>query len=265
MAEPTEPKPKVLIHLHVQKCAGTSINTALADRFRGRCLTHGGNPIDFSKLSNKQRDARYDIVFGHYFYGIHSRFNRPCCYFSATRDPLERLCSLFNYVHRRVDHPAHSMLRARLRDLDDIGHEHLDFPFFQNVWKNVFCRVYSGVRKPIDEDTFPTIRRRIVNRCLIGEMLVANLSQITDFLNLIDIHSIPHKNKAVIDDAVNYVPASTTTLKPKTLVFLRRNFCRYDYRLISILQKRYEMGDFTASSFFEAFRAPQIDLNPITL
>ncbi|MEM7695530.1 MAG: hypothetical protein AAF318_13840 [Pseudomonadota bacterium] len=100
----------VTIHLHVPKAAGSSVGKVFLSHFDdpARCLNH----VAVNRLG---RDApippEIDYVYGHVRYGIHARMARPAVYVTAMRDPLSRLCSLFNWVHLRPRHWNHRFFK----------------------------------------------------------------------------------------------------------------------------------------------------------
>lgn len=118
----------LIIHLHIPKCAGTTVNNILGNNFPGACYAFGNKKHDdeFNSLSEEERIERYKVVFGHVRYGIHKKFDTEnYIYFSVLRDPLDRLCSLFNYIHLRQEHPLNAIFKKNLRNLNEISEEFL--------------------------------------------------------------------------------------------------------------------------------------------
>lgn len=116
----------LIIHLHIPKCAGTTVNNILGNNFPGECYAFGNKMHDdeFNGMSKIERAERYKVVFGHLKYGIHKKFDiENYIYFSVLRDPIDRLCSLFNYIHLRKEHPLNSVFKEKLRNLNEISEE----------------------------------------------------------------------------------------------------------------------------------------------
>lgn len=227
-----EQKP-VIIHLHVPKCAGVSVNRALADHFRPRAISpshrrNSNNRERFLAMSKEERDERYDCVFGHLVYGEHRRFTRPCYYISAIRDPVERICSFFNFLHTRPDHHLHAYMKEALCDLNDIDERHLEDGRLANQWSDAFVRVYGGGRK----------LKRILKDVEEGRMMIGPLDTMKEFLAAIGVYEIGHANITDVSGAVDFAPASLTTLTPRAREFLEDNFCRADYDLLDTLEHR---------------------------
>jgi hypothetical protein len=55
-----------------------------------------GNGKDFPLLKIKERNS-FDVVRGHYFFGLHRYVDRPFKYITFLRDPLDRVISLYNH------------------------------------------------------------------------------------------------------------------------------------------------------------------------
>jgi hypothetical protein len=113
--------PTVLIHLHIHKTGGTSLNSLVKHGFRPpeifECLrlTDEVSGLDIDTLrsiAEKLNDFGFDCVryvSGHVPFGVHRLFDSPAKYFTVVRDPIERIISLF---HFRAQGPATSPIGA---------------------------------------------------------------------------------------------------------------------------------------------------------
>lgn len=244
-AETIEPNTNpILIHLHVPKCAGSSVNTALARHFKGRCYTHAAAPKsnmqNIENITKEQFDDKYDVVFGHFRFGFHKNFNRNYYYFSATRDPLDRICSFFNFLHTRPQHSSHKFIKSTLRDLNDLNEDILSLPNFRGPWRNVFCRSYSGMMQPISEDNYDTVKRRVIRQCMSGKMLISNLNEIQEFLDVLGVGKIPVRNVTDTTKFDDFVPARAPDLTPRVRDLIAAELCYFDYELLHTIEKRTE-------------------------
>ncbi|GAB5375338.1 MAG: hypothetical protein AcusKO_18000 [Acuticoccus sp.] len=226
----------VLIHLHVPKCRGSSINRALGRRFRPRCFTKTANNEryqNYLKKSPAARDTRYDAVVGHLLYGEHERFTRPCLYISATRDPIERLCSLFNHIQTRRDHPYHAYLREHLPDLNELSRMRLFNTDLRGQFTERFNRTYA---RPLGPAGDPDANRAmVVEEVRAGRMLIAPFETITAFLSALGITEIPTLNVTDLRDPQGFVPARAQDLTPRVRRLLEQQFCKHDYRLLEAI------------------------------
>ena len=237
--------PELLIHLHVPKCAGAAINLALDRVHRGRVL---GGPVaeaiaKLDALSVAERDATYDVVLGHHVWGIHERFGRPFVCFSATRDPLERICSYFNYIHTRPDHPLHRLFKQCLPDLGRANDDDLAcHPFFALEWKNYFCRVYGG--GPTSADDFVAVEAAVAERMADGTLVVGALPHILAFLRgrgLLE-GELARYNVTEVEGRDDFVPATVAGLGASMEAKLRA-WNALDYRLLAMIERRNEAGE----------------------
>lgn len=229
----------IIIHLHVPKCAGSSVNKALATHFRPRCIgltKDTARRKSFLAMQRKERDEKFDCAFGHLRFGEHHLFTRPCRYVSTMREPLERICSFFNFLHTRPDHPAHSHIKATLPDLNEIGDRHADDEKFVRIWRNSYLRVYGGGR--VTRAGEEAAVQRILHDVDTGRMLLGPLDSIKAFLSEIGIHQIDRLNATDTSRAEDFSPASVADLTPRAREFIEEKFCRRDYELYDTLEHR---------------------------
>lgn len=99
----------VVLHLHIPKTAGSSLNRALIEQFRRRKVYdfHVERRQQFEDLPPEQR-RQFDLVIGHMPYGLHRFLRTEYRYLFVLRNPAERIYSLYRYISRREDHPLFS-------------------------------------------------------------------------------------------------------------------------------------------------------------
>jgi hypothetical protein len=228
----------LLIHLHVPKCAGTSINAVMRQHFGSRAL---GNKNDanigrLEGMSREERDASIDIILGHWQWGVHEYFSRPALYFSVKRDPVARLCSFFNYIHRTPTHGLHSLFKARFRDINERDEQSLER--LRRTWSNYFCYAYSG-RRVRDEESFHEIAAHVVREMETGRLLVGDVDEIAGFLRsrgLLD-GELPQMNVSRgRPTRGTFEPASPETLTPETRAAFE-HWNAYDIRLLEAIDR----------------------------
>jgi hypothetical protein len=104
----SEPPPRTLIHLHIRKTGGTSLNSAIKHAFRphevfqlyadGDC-EHGA--LDIASIDGISRLLagfgldRLRYVNGHVPFGVHRLFSSSTKYVTLVRDPIDRVISTF--------------------------------------------------------------------------------------------------------------------------------------------------------------------------
>lgn len=101
----------MLVFVHIPKTAGVSVSTVLrayVPEGRIRSMNH---PVDdvawLASLPMDRRVGDFDMLEGHFFYGLHELLERPCAYMTMVRDPVERVLSYWSYVRSRPDHYLH--------------------------------------------------------------------------------------------------------------------------------------------------------------
>ncbi|MEM0905824.1 MAG: sulfotransferase family 2 domain-containing protein [Pseudomonadota bacterium] len=232
----------VIIHLHVPKCAGGAVNVVLRTYFGDRVLHQAGEPA--RKILSEHADE-YDAVMGHNMWGVHEYFSRKYIYFSAVREPIERICSYFNYLHTSPATKMHSMIKGVLTDLNDIKRETFDtIPPLGHGWRNAMCRAYTGfadVTRRDWDDIWPIIKHRMDNDLL----LVKDLEGIEHWLREHGMLTGDLRKQKVtkIHAFDDYEIARVETLTPRTINLLRVSNS-HDLRLIDALRERGDVTTF---------------------
>lgn len=74
-----------------------SFGALLARQYPGaRMFQLRGAPANFARLSLQEREA-FQIVWGHFEFGVHRLFDTPSRYLTFIRNPIERVISHFSY------------------------------------------------------------------------------------------------------------------------------------------------------------------------
>lgn len=227
----------VLIHLHVPKCAGGAVNQVMRRHFGQRLLhASGANAL---KVLDEGENYRFDAVVGHLVWGLHTYFDRRAKYFSAVREPIERICSFFNFIHTEPRASLHRPLKKRLNDLNDLDASVFQaLPVLGKRWGNAMCRTYTGMEKVSGmawEDVWTVIERRMAD----DRLVVRDLDGIRDFLVAEGVHEggpLPRQKVTRHDRFDDYAVARPAELRPATLARLRaRN--QHDLRLMDVLRE----------------------------
>lgn len=174
----------VLVHLHVPKCAGSSINQVLSDHFRRRAfaIEPPEQKQRFNDMTMQERDANIDCMFGHVHYGYDGYFSRPVKYFSVLRPVMDRVLSFYNYIHTTPGHPLHETFKTRLTSINDLDAKFLDEnPSLRILWENTYCRTYFG--KPIRQvDHFQVNWQDLKGKLKDKVFVIGHLHDITNIL-----------------------------------------------------------------------------------
>lgn len=109
------------IFLHIPKTGGSSLRTALRFVYGWQDVYTSPTGVVAPHLVGKQMPSRsYDLVRGHFTYGVHSYVGAPWRYFSMLRDPVPRILSLYHYI--RNAWPESEVADMTLREFVHSGH-----------------------------------------------------------------------------------------------------------------------------------------------
>jgi hypothetical protein len=118
----------VLVFLHIQKTAGTTLRIIL-QRLYGeqgvfRTYRFGGGPAEiaggFLKEPAEIRDQK-QIMIGHMMYGVHEHFDYNVEYFTVLRNPVDRVVSLYYYILQTPGYPIHDAIKRNKMSLLDFA------------------------------------------------------------------------------------------------------------------------------------------------
>ncbi|UYV13233.1 MAG: sulfotransferase family protein [Phycisphaera sp.] len=115
MATLTGRDDEVLAFLHVTKTGGRTLQRVLKDILR----SEGGQSRNFDG-SLRARDEfvhetaecrnRYDLLHGHFQFGIHDYIDRPVRYITLLRNPVDRVVSQYYHILEDPRHYLHSIV-----------------------------------------------------------------------------------------------------------------------------------------------------------
>ncbi|MCQ6274865.1 sulfotransferase family 2 domain-containing protein [Bacillus sp. V3B] len=101
---------KVVLFLHIPKTAGSTLKSILDNQYTSleRMDYYGG---DFSKFINAAKNnPNLKCINGHFRFGIHKRIQKPFCYVTMLRHPIERVLSTYYYI-KRPNHTKNNMVK----------------------------------------------------------------------------------------------------------------------------------------------------------
>jgi hypothetical protein len=119
----TEP---LLFFIHIPKTAGTTLGGILVQHYgRDRVFAcHPDRAIvgytaeDFLSFPAEKRN-NFQLVRGHFGYGLHEDYQEPYKYITILRDPVDRVISHYYYVLKRTDHYLHKKVTSENISLKD--------------------------------------------------------------------------------------------------------------------------------------------------
>lgn len=119
-AQPAGPVPSraglpALVHLHIPKTAGTSLNRKLMALYppQARIDAYSGDPTQRLMAMPAPERAQIRLVAGHCAHGIGTLLSGPVQYLCLLRDPAARLLSYYRFIMRNPIKPSWHILDAR--------------------------------------------------------------------------------------------------------------------------------------------------------
>ncbi len=102
-----------LIFMHIPKTGGMSLFTAFC-KFWGTRIAdlYNVSSADPGPAEAAIRAQDKCLYCGHFPFGLHEWFDRPVCYASVLRQPVERVVSLYHYVQPMLSNVCFSATLA---------------------------------------------------------------------------------------------------------------------------------------------------------
>ncbi len=136
------PRAETVVFMHIPKTAGTAFREAIVGNYRRSQVAYlypdpPGFPCELGSLPLEQR-ANFQLVLGHFHFGVHHFLPQPATYITIVRDPVSRIISHFRYLIKdeKGGMNASPALLAEL--LERRATINLD---------NLMVRCFSGARK----------------------------------------------------------------------------------------------------------------------
>ena len=107
-----------ILFLHIPKAAGSTLSRFIEAQYPPwRIFSLSGyRPNEslkrFAALSQKRRDS-FDVIKGHYAFGVHELLGKRARYLTVLREPVDRICSVYYYAKRNQRHPLHEIARSK--------------------------------------------------------------------------------------------------------------------------------------------------------
>lgn len=104
-------KDYLIVHTHIEKCAGTSLNVEMSNLIGKQHSCDLRNPeIKRPKDMDQAEIEKIRFLTGHFHFRDHMRFfHKKPVYIATVRDPVERFVSFVRYARKGKRHPAHSV------------------------------------------------------------------------------------------------------------------------------------------------------------
>ena len=106
-------KSETLLFLHIPKAAGTTLSRVIERHIPARAHYRLGANAQaavqrYNEMPAADR-ARYQLISGHFPYGVHEQVPGAHAYFTLLREPVDRTASFYYFL---LQHPRHPLHRA---------------------------------------------------------------------------------------------------------------------------------------------------------
>lgn len=92
----------LLIFMHIPKTGGTTLSSIIQNQYDNNIVLTEHTDMNVEEIEKS------NSLMGHFYFGIHDNFSKPCTYITMMRDPVELITSLYFYIKETALHPDHS-------------------------------------------------------------------------------------------------------------------------------------------------------------
>ena len=106
-----DPARMLIVFLHLEKTAGTTVSAALRSNLGNTAYAWRGHGQMLETVASGEI-ASLRMLSGHFPYGVHRLIDRSCLYATMFRDPVDRLESWFYFIQRRRKAQTNNALKV---------------------------------------------------------------------------------------------------------------------------------------------------------
>lgn len=158
---------KLLIFIHIEKTAGSTLAGALASAL-GKSNYEWISYDDLINCKDFRRLGRKQMISGHFSYGVHRFFSKRALYVSLIRHPIERIESLYYYQRNTPN---------------DLGHP-LAAKYDLNSWIAVLVGSNSNLIRNFQAHRILGVGHRVPNSIFVARSLMRHARRNFIFLDL---------------------------------------------------------------------------------
>lgn len=192
----------IMIHLHIPKTGGTTINSILDRNHSSEQILPIGNWAQFfdGDYLHKPKDPLVTLIMGHFDWGLCTMYNPSPKVISFFREPVARLTSLYYYwANRPPDAPLGP------GEIEASNKTFRDWATSEENWivkNNEMCRIISGLpRREFDSQLiYETALEHLEEMVFIGifDQFAKSISLMCETLDLLPPMNIGNLNQSTI-------------------------------------------------------------------
>jgi hypothetical protein len=145
-----------LIFIHIPKTAGSTLRPIMDRHYPRRLirkLDFLPRDLDALLLLPEPERSRIRVLQGHFPFGVHEHLAVPADYLTILRHPVDRIISMYYWIHGNKDHVLNKLVRAMsLKDFADSGFE---------ITANHQTSLISGLTASSHSDALTVARRHL--------------------------------------------------------------------------------------------------------
>ncbi|WP_240452177.1 sulfotransferase family 2 domain-containing protein [Virgibacillus sp. YIM 98842] len=119
----------LLIFMHIPKTGGTTLSSIIQKQYNRNVVLTGNTDMNVKDIEKS------NSLMGHFYFGIHHQFSKPCTYITMMRNPVEQVISLYFYIKETELHPYHNEVNKK-SFTEFINSKEYDF---SNLQTRYFC------------------------------------------------------------------------------------------------------------------------------
>ena len=158
------PSAQTVIFLHIPKTGGATLHKILEKNYRrNEILTFDGSrhrlEVErFAKLLAAER-ARYRLIKGHLFFGLHEFVPGNSTYITFLREPIDRGLSFYSHARNHSDHYLHRLLIEEKLDLTTLLERRATPELFNHQTRLIAGE--SDLQRPVDRHSLERAKKNL--------------------------------------------------------------------------------------------------------
>ncbi len=175
--------PRTVIHIHIPKTAGTSLNSVLGQNFPPSSrLAISSVTLDLLDDIPPLRRQSLKALHGHIQYGLADKLVQDCLYICVLRRPGPRVFSFFKFIGRSETHPLNDAVGKSGMSFGAFLEYAADHPAARGEIDNGQIRRLAGPPAHGESSTINEVFRRAIAHAFAPDMMFGLTEEFDNFL-----------------------------------------------------------------------------------
>jgi hypothetical protein len=236
------PATPTLVHIHIPKTAGTSLNEVLTGFFPSTEVhSVDGDYMDLAKLSNAGL-GKLRLIKGHMQHGAHELLGGNTVYLCLLRRPAPRIFSFFRYIKRQPLHPLNKMVSATGVTFGEFLLFATDIPELRNEIDNGQTRRLADMMNSAGQGREAEAFASAVANLLAPDMIFGLSERFDDYLSELHARGLIPQSQSLKSNTAPEPADLDAEVAGLTAQQRRRldEYCLWDNWLYQIAETAYE-------------------------